>query len=66
MAKVAEFRNEEEIKVDISSGSHTIEVREFMEDKGYTRARIDTRSSKFWTHEGQPIECFNHDGCYTK
>jgi hypothetical protein len=66
---VAEFRNEDEIKVDISSGTHTIEVREFMEDKGYTRAKIDTGFASeivVGLTEGQPIECFNHDGCYTK
>jgi len=65
---VAEFRNEEEIKVTVSPGTHTIEVREFMQDKGYTRAKIDTGVSSeviVGLTEGQPIECFNHEGCQT-
>jgi hypothetical protein len=64
---VAEFRNEEEIKVKVKPGHHTIEVREFMKDSGYTRAKIDTGYADevvVGITEGQPIECYNHNGCY--
>lgn len=64
---IAEFRNEDEIKVRIKPGNHTIEVREFMKDKSYTRAKIDTGYADevvVGITEGQPIECYNHDGCY--
>jgi hypothetical protein len=64
---VAEFRNEDEIKVDIASGTHTLEVREFMKDSAYTRAKIDTGYATeiiVGLNEGSDIECFNHDGCY--
>lgn len=65
---VAEFRNDDEIQVTISSGTHTLEVREYMEDSAYTRARIHTRGKDaiiIGLAEGRPIECYNHNGCET-
>ena len=65
---VAEFRNDDEIQVTVSAGSHTLEVREYMEDNAYTRAKIQTAGTDsiiIGLTEGQPIECYNHTGCTT-
>jgi hypothetical protein len=65
---VAEFRNDDEMRVTVKPGSHTIEIREFMEDGAYTRAQINTnRKSEIviGITEGQPIECYNHKACTT-
>ena len=64
---MAEFRNEDEISVRVKSGKHTVEIREFMNDKSYTRAKIHTGYADevvVGITEGQPIECYNHEGCY--
>ena len=34
--------NEDEMRVTVKPGTHTIEIREFMEDSAYTRAQINT------------------------
>jgi len=39
---VMEFRNEDEKKVWITPGIHTVEIREFMQDQGYATGRLDT------------------------
>ena len=65
---VAEFRNDDEIQVTITSGSHTIEVREYMDDNADPRAKIRTGAKDaivIGIKEGQPIECYNHNGCST-
>ena len=64
---MAEFRNEDEISVRVKSGKHTVEIREFMKDDSYTRAKIDTGVADevvVGITEGQPLECYNHEGCY--
>lgn len=65
---VAEFRNDDEMRVTVKPGTHTIEIREFMEDSPYTKAQINTnRKSEIviGIAEGRPIECYNHKGCTT-
>lgn len=62
---VMEIRNEDEASAWISPGTHTVEIREFMEDAAYTSGRLETGYASHVTlgiTEGQPVRCYDHDG----
>lgn len=65
---VSEFRNEDELRVTVSPGSHTPEIRMFMEDDAHTKAQINTNQKAetiIGNTKDQPIECYNLKGCFT-
>jgi hypothetical protein len=62
---VAEIRNTPEITVWVTPGMHSIEVKEFMADRAYSRARIDTGAAGVFTiglTENAPMVCYDHPG----
>ncbi len=66
---VSEFRNESEKVVWISPGVHQVEVRDFMANSAYSRARIDTAYVDHLTigiAEDQPMVCYDHDGFWAQ
>ncbi|MBW1879830.1 MAG: hypothetical protein JRJ84_15820 [Deltaproteobacteria bacterium] len=66
---VMEFRNEDEKKVWITPGIHTVEIREFMQDQGYATGRLDTGYAARVTlgiTEDTPVVCYDHDGWYAQ
>jgi hypothetical protein len=64
-----EFRGKTEERVWVTPGIHTIEVREFMEDRGYATGRLDTGYAARVTlgiAENTPVTCYDHDGWYAQ
>jgi len=66
---VLELYNDQEGQVWISPGTHTIEVKEFMEDVPYATGRLETAYAERITlgiTENKPVVCYDHDGWWPR
>ena len=62
---VAELRNEDEVRVPVSPGVHTVELVKFMADEPFATGRLDTAGAAeiiFGVRTDGGVEVYNHDG----